>query len=159
MSFLKRFVLGVILCSLWGQEANSLLSKVWLENVKFQVAPIINGNAPVRVCLVIVYDDDALGALKVMPADDFFKQEEQLRKDYADKVDFFGGSDKQWEFIGGQVPEDKEITMTQSSPVGGLIFAQYDTAQFPGDHRETLTDEHELTIHFEIDKFWIEKIR
>lgn len=153
------FLLGVILPGglLTGCSDGALAgaakmdkAKIWLEKVKFKVSKEVNNNAPVPVDLVVAYDAEPLGKLAGMTADQYFDGKDQLKKDFADKIDFF-----EWEIIPGQQKEDESISLTKAYGVGGFVFARYST---PDAHRQTLADQHVIMIHLDKKDFYISKV-
>ena len=124
-------------------------AKVWLEKVHFKVNKNVNGNAPVAVHLLIIYDDSVLGEVSKMTADQYFAAEPQLRKDHSNDIDFFT-----WEVVPGQEMDDEPINMTQAYGKGGFVFARYST---PDAHREAIADEQEITLHLDEKDFYLTK--
>ena len=80
-------------------------ARVWLEKVKFKVSADVNNNAPVTVHLLIIYDQDAFSKFSTLPADLYFKDQKQYKKDFGTgKVDFFS-----WEVVPGQNLNDQPV--------------------------------------------------
>ena len=125
-------------------------AKIWLEKVKFKVNKEVNNNAPVSVDLVVAYDAEPLGKLASLTADQYFDGKDQLKKDFADKVDFF-----EWEIVPGQQKEDESISLTKAYGLGGFVFGRYST---PDAHRQTLADQHVIMVHLDKKDFYISKI-
>ena len=160
-TFLKRlpFVILFSFCFLtecrgdFLTELKSLFSlsaaAVWIEKVRFNVADDMNGDAPVSVMLVIVYDADLSKKLASMPADDFFKKLSQIKSDNPGKADFLN-----WEVVPGKKFPDKRVEPSKSGAQGAFVFAHYDA---PGDHRVALTDERGIIISLAKDDFSISK--
>jgi type VI secretion system protein len=157
MNFLKKMLLSLFLFMPLEGCADGALAgaikldkaKVWLEKVHFKVAKNVNGNAPVAVHLVIVYDDGVLGEISKMTADQYFTAEPQLRKDHSSDIDFFT-----WEVVPGQEMDDEDISLTQAYGKGGFVFARYST---PDAHREAIADEEVITLHLDEKDFYITK--
>lgn len=126
-------------------------AKVWLEQVNFKVSKRVNGNAPVSVHLIIIYDDGVLGQVAAMTADQYFTAEPQLRKDHANDIDI-----TEWEIVPGQEVESEPITLRKAYGKGAFIFARYST---PDAHREGIADEQEITVHLDEKDFFITKNR
>jgi type VI secretion system protein len=103
------------------------VAKVWLEEVKFKQEDNVNNNAPVTVDILIAYDKDTFAQLAKMPADKYFADKEQLKKDLYNHIEIFS-----FEVVPGQKLHDQTITPSKSTGVGCLIFAHYST---PGPHR------------------------
>ena len=159
MVFLRWMCLGIALCvSLGGCADGAIMgaakmekAKIWLEKVNFKVAKNVNGNSPIAVRLVIVYDDGVLGEVSKMTADQFFEQESQLKKDHANDMDVVS-----WEVVPGQEMDSETINPTKAYGKGGFVFARYST---PDAHRESLADEQVITIHLDEKDFYISKDR
>lgn len=157
MAFLNRLIFGLSLCiPLNGCSDGALAgaikmdqAKVWLEKVHFKVSKQVNGNAPVAVHLVIIYDDGVMGQVSQMTADQYFEAEPQLRKDHPNDIDFYT-----WEVVPGQEMDDEDIKMTKAYGKGGFVFARYST---PDAHRESIADEQEITIHLDEKNFYLTK--
>lgn len=145
----------LISCSDVVPAAKSAMSleaaKVWLEKVKFKVAKDVNNNSPIAVHLLIFYDQDVLGEVSKMTADQYFEKENTLRSDNPDKIQFIT-----WEIVPGQAMEDQEITLDKVTGVGALVFARYSS---PGDHRQALADDREILISLDKLDFDIKKLR
>ncbi len=159
MNTLRWICLAVGLCLPLGGCGDGALegamkmdkAKIWLEKVNFKVDKKVNGNAPVAVRLVIIYDDGVLGEVSKMTADQFFEQETQLKKDHANDMDVIS-----WEVVPGQEMDSETINPTKAYGKGGFVFARYTT---PDAHRESLADEHVITIHLDEKDFYISKDR
>lgn len=138
-----------------GEAAKSAASfsiaKVWLEKIKFKVATDVNNNAPVAVHALVVYDQDVLNKLSQLPADKYFSQEQQFRKDFNEKVDF-----NVWEIVPGQNLDDQPFNPTKVSGLAVIIYARYST---PGDHRAIIGDDRETLIDLQKLDFTTTKIR
>lgn len=137
-----------------GDAAKSAVTfstaKVWLEKVSFKVASDMNNNAPVAVHVLVVYNPDILEKLSKLPADKYFEQQVQLRKDFAENVDFFT-----WELVPNQNLSDQEITPTRVSGLAAIVFARYSS---PGDHRATLGEERHILIDLQKKDFSVTPI-
>lgn len=159
MTRIKWIFFMVALCFPLGGCADGAIAgaikmdqaKIWLEKVNFKIAKNVNGDSPVAVRLVIVYDDGLLGQVSGMTADQFFEAESQLRKDHANDMDVFP-----WEVVPGQEMDSESITMTKAYGKGGFVFARYST---PDAHRESLADEQEVTLHLDEKDFYLSKDR
>lgn len=140
-------VFGVICsgCSTFGP------ANVWLKLVKFKVAEDVNSNAPVGIHLLVIYDKDVLDKLSKMPADRYFAQADQFKKDFDGKVDFYN-----WEVVPGQNLKDQDISPSKNGGLGVLVFARYSS---PGDHRASIADDKESLISLERLDFKVTKIR
>ena len=138
-------------------------AKIWLEKVQFKVSKDANngnstGNPPILgsafyTDLVVAYDAEPLGKLAAMTADQYFADgtgKDQLKKDYADKIDFF-----EWTIIPGEIKEDEKIDLTKAYGLGGFVFAQYTT---PDKHRHAIADQEVIMIHLDKKDFYISKV-
>lgn len=104
------------------------------------VAERANTQSAVAVDLVFVYDDALVEALAAMPAAEWFRQRDQLRKD-------FPGTDRfvlwQWEWVPGQEVPLHRLPV-QGCPKAGLVFANYYT---PGVHRARFDPRKSIAVH------------
>jgi len=97
--------------------------------------PGINQDSPVEVDLLVVYDDNLLGQISSLSAQDWFSQRKGILRNYTNEESYL---ERYWELVPGQPPFREEISFN----VGArkvLIFANYSS---PGHHR-VLTDPHE----------------
>jgi type VI secretion system protein len=101
------------------------------------VSPELNGNTPVAVDVLVVYEKDLFKELLKLSARQWFEQREQLLRDNPKRVGSWS-----WEWVPGQ--EVGEITLELNlGSAGGIIFADY---LAPGEHRQRF-DPHE---HFRL---------
>jgi type VI secretion system protein len=160
MNFIALMVTGLFIVGCSGDSAiggavksasTMTPAKVWIDRVKFNPTPDVNSNAPVSVHLVVAYDDEPLAKLSALTSQQYFEQEQQLRRDYPDKADFFS-----WEIAPGQPMDDAEVELTKVSGVGGVFFARYST---PGAHRLAIADERYVQLNLSKLDFTITKLR
>ena len=105
--------------------------------MEVSVSGELNGNTPVAVDVLVVYDKDLLKQLVELSARDWFQQREQILRDNPKRVNSWS-----WEWVPGQ--EVGQITLEFNlGSAGGLIFADY---LVPGEHRLRF-DPHE---HFRL---------
>ncbi len=157
MTWLGRLCVSVILCFPLAACSDGAIAgaikmekaKVWLEKVRFKISKAVNGNAPVSVHLIIIYEEGVLGEVSKMTADQYFAAEPQLRKDHAIDIDIIT-----WEFVPGEEVEPEVIRPTRAYGLGAFIFAHYST---PEAHREGIADEQEITLHLDEKDFYLTK--
>lgn len=99
-----------------------------------------NGDSPVKLDLLVVYDKALLDKLLGLSAGDWFKAREQFRRDYPDDEGYRSWS---WEWIPGQTVEPQRIEFGMGARAG-LLFVGYDA---PGPHRQRFDPHQNLTIH------------
>ena len=126
-------------------------AQVWIEKVIFNPSPDLNENAAVSVHLIIAYDSEPLGKLNDMTSQQYFEQEDQLRKDYPEKLQFFA-----WELAPGQKIDDAYIDLDKVTGVGGVFFARYTS---PGKHRLGLAQQRIVKLNLSKLDFTMEKIK
>jgi hypothetical protein len=80
-----------------------------------------NGNAPVAVAVLVVYDDVVFAELSKLSASEWFQQSEQYQKDNPNMVSFDLLS---WELMPGQEVKESVVPL-QERPSKGLVFADY----------------------------------
>ncbi|MEB3702569.1 hypothetical protein Bealeia1_01677 [Candidatus Bealeia paramacronuclearis] len=100
--------------------------------------PDANKNSAIAVDVVLVYNQDLLGAIAKLPAQKYFEASNQLRLDNPSLLDVW-----RWELVPGQVVKDFELESDKGKAFGGLIFANYLT---PGDHRVKIPPSGEIKI-------------
>lgn len=130
---------AVLLLSLIGGLLGGLLGGCapFSLNLKFSVEADANANSPVMISVVVIYKKDALEKLQTLNAKQFFKQREQVLRDFPKDVE-----EQMWEYIPGQqVPPFRRGV--RWNVVGGLIFANY---RSPGDHRYVFDPRNETKI-------------
>ena len=103
-----------------------------------KVSADLNQNAPVAVDLVVVYEKSLLQQLQELGAQEWFRQRDQLQRDFPKGFDVWS-----WEWVPGQEVEDQVLSFRLGA-AGALIFADYFE---PGAHRQAV-DPHE---HFRLE--------
>lgn len=126
-------------------------AKVWLEQVKFNPSADVNSNAPVTVDILVFYDAEAMKKVAALTADKYFKQKDQLKKDYGDQIDFFS-----FDVVPGQKMKDQDINLSKSSGLAAIAFARYNT---PGPHRVAIGPDRIIQLELEKKDFKITKIK
>jgi type VI secretion system protein len=97
--------------------------------VEVRVAPDVNGDSPVAVDLVVVYDQKVADSLLKLPSSEWFSKREQFVKDYPKELAL-----QSWEWVPGQTVDP----LTISYHLGArkvILFADYRT---DGEHRATV---------------------
>lgn len=126
-------------------------AKVWLETVKFNPAPDLNGNSPVTVDILVFYDAESMGKVAKLTADKYFQQKDQLKKDYSDSIDFFS-----FEVVPGQKIQDQDINLSKASGIAAVAFARYAS---PGPHRVAIGPDRVVQLVLEKNDFKVETIK
>ena len=114
-------------------------TKVWLQKVYFEVDDKLNDDSPVTVHVVVAYEAKLLKTLSSYTADQYFQKLDQIKRDAGNTIDIF-----QWEIVPGQTLGPQPIKPNHVTGQGVLVFARYTTK---GDHRQTIGDDREVTIH------------
>lgn len=126
-------------------------AKVWIEKVKFKVDQDVNGNSPLAVHLLIIYDKEVLEQISKLTAERYFETETQIRSDNPEKIQFIT-----WEIVPGQSVDEQDIILKKAMGEGALIFARYHSI---GDHRAALADDREIIINLHNVEFDVKKIK
>lgn len=103
-----------------------------------QVAPEANDRSPVPVALVVVYDPSLLETVAALTARDWFRQREQLARDFPG-----GFTALSWEFVPGQRVPLQPVRFRHRRARGAFVFADYAA---PGDHRIRIDPYRRVTI-------------
>ena len=111
---------------------------VWVDTVTIFADSNANDFSATPVDLVVVYNQELLGKLAQTPANDYFRNSDQLKRDYPGMIESF-----RWEVVPGQKLFDQSVGMRGSAPLGGFIFANI-IAQ--GEHRVRLGGRRNLQI-------------
>ncbi len=103
-----------------------------------------NQDSPVRIELLWVYDEELVGILSQMTAQEWFDQRTQLERLYGSAA----FRSHYWE----RVPETNTIEQLyyDGDAETGFVFAGY---RSPGDHRAEITPSCSLKLQLERDKF------
>ena len=126
-------LLALAACS--SSEVSPTLS---VSNASIFAEPNANLNSAIAVDVVLVYNDELLGALAKLPAQKYFEASDQLRLDNPSLLDVW-----RWELVPGQVVEDFKLETDKGKAFGGLVFANYLT---PGDHRVKIPPSGDIKI-------------
>jgi hypothetical protein len=97
--------------------------KVAIEEVMLEVEENMNNNAAVKVHIVIIYDPELVRELMKLSSYQYFRDIEQLVKDYPDKIKIY-----EWELVAKKrlIPWAKlEYPDEHMEPLAGFIFAGY----------------------------------
>lgn len=106
-------------------------------NVKVLVQKKANDNSPIRVDLVIVYNEDLFKKIRELGSKQWFQEKNRYLHGYPGEI-----AAKQWELIPGQVVAEETLTFSQSVTKGIIIFADYPG----GDNRYILENYKPVTI-------------
>lgn len=134
-----------------ASAAKMQMAKVWLQQVKFNASPDVNGNAPVTVDILVFYDPEAMGKVAALTADKYFKQKDQLKKDYGDQIDFFS-----FEIVPGQRMKDQDIELSKASGLAAIAFGHYSA---PGPHRIAIGSDRIIQLDLEKNDFKVTTIK
>lgn len=150
---MKKIILAFAFlgASFAGLSYAALTAAVWLQEVQFTLEKNMNNNAPVKVHVLVVYDDGLLKQLKKMPAVDYFKQSEGIKKDYAGKLDVFVA-----EIVPGQKNDPLKIEPTNTNGLEALVFARYAT---PGAHRASVGTDRIVQVDLQEKDFKLVTIK
>jgi type VI secretion system protein len=107
--------------------------------VATKIDPRANQDNPIAVELVIVYDKKLLEQLLALPAREWFKRREQIRRDYPDDEGFVSWK---WEWVPGQEVPPQELSFGVGVR-GGIVYADYLTE---GDHRARIDPHQSFTL-------------
>jgi hypothetical protein len=123
-----------------------------LEEVMLSVKENMNNNGAVRAHLVVVYDVELIGELMKKSSEQYFRNVDQMVKDYPDKVKIF-----EWELVAKEqdIPWAKiEYPDKHMTPLAGFVFAKYSGS---GEHRARIPPTYKkVKITFKKDKFEID---
>ncbi len=133
-----------------GVRARSLLGGKL--HVTVNISDKVNQNAPIATDLLLVYNEKLCEDLLKMSAKDWFRQKEQIKRDYreGESLDYW-----EWEWVPGQQVPLQELDL-KAGAVGGLLFAGYNT---PGAHRVRIDPLQNMVIHLSEKDFRVETIR
>jgi len=122
-------------------------TNVWLQKVYLEVDPKLNNDAPVTVHLLVIYDAQVLKDMMKNTSQQYFKKAEQIRRDLSASIDFYT-----WEVVPGQAVAPQVIKANRLSGQGAIVFARYQT---PGDHRQSIGQDREVTVQLGRNDFTI----
>ena len=131
----------------------------WIDrNFDFSVtvAKNANGNSPIAVDLVLIFDEDLVKKLSALTSREWFKQRDQFKQDFPGDTGF---SSLEWEWIPNQ------NVLPLSFPTKGkleavVIFANYTSE---GAHRARITPNSDIKLKlleesFQVEKGWVFEI-
>lgn len=143
----------VVLSGCAAEEESSVFS---LTSIQLTADRDANGNRPVAVDLVIVYDRGMIGALSGLTAAEWFDRKDQFGRDFENGFAVMG-----WEMV----PENSlpETTIGEGqlknaegeTAQAGFLFARYAT---PGAHRARLESRSGLRVTLGRDGFTLETV-
>ena len=115
-------VICICLCAMLiscgaGVRARSMLGGKL--NVTVNVSEKVNQNAPIAMDLLLVYNDQLRDTLLKMSAKDWFRQKDQIRRDY---IEGEGLDCWSWEWIPGQKIPMQKLPL-KSKAKAGIVFA------------------------------------
>lgn len=112
--------------------------KVALEQVTVDVEPRANNDTPVAIDFVVAADPQLFERLKATPANQWFEQRQQLKRDFPKGFNVWS-----LEVVPGQFLELKDNPLKGQAGSGLLLFASYNT---PGAHRLLLEDQQRIWL-------------
>lgn len=121
---MRRAALAALLCAL---TAAGCAGPVKTRAYAVSVAPEANGESPVPLELVVVYDRALLEEVQQLSARDWFRRRTQLARDYPD-----GFRSMRWELVPGQSLALRPLELSRRGARAAFVFADYLTE---GDHR------------------------
>lgn len=107
--------------------------------VATRIDPRANQDNPIAVELVVVYNKKLLEQLLALPAREWFKRREQIRRDYPDNEGFVSWK---WEWVPGQEVPARELSFGVGAR-GGIVYADYLSE---GDHRARIDPHQSFAI-------------
>lgn len=111
----------------------------FLSSVELRVDMDANDDSATAVDLILVYDEGLVKEFIGMPADKYFANAKQFRRDYPQNIEVF-----HWEVVPGQLIPSQRLQIKKSSPLGAFVYARYMT---PGDHRIRIGSQEYLSVH------------
>ena len=146
------FVICICLCAMLiscgaGVRARSLLGGKL--NVTVNVSEKVNQNAPIAMDLLLVYNEKLRDDLLKMSAKDWFKQKDQIRRDY---IEGEGLDCWSWEWIPGQKIPVQKLPL-KSNAKAGIVFADYLS---PGAHRIRFSPFDDIVIRLLEKDFFVD---
>lgn len=116
-----------------------------VRTIKLSAAVDANNNTVIPADLVIVYDQMVFAEIMKLSASKYFETKLALQRDHSANLQIIS-----WEIVPGQSTPTEDVSFSHDSPVGAVLFANYDT---PGDHRIRLTQERNVQVLLE-EKEW-----
>jgi type VI secretion system protein len=108
--------------------------------LKADLSARTNQNYAVSVEIVFVYGDDLLKEMLKLPAREWFRRREALKRDYPGATGF---SSFLWEWVPGKRTITQKLRFKRA-PKGVVLFANYIT---PGDHRVRVEPGRAIALH------------
>lgn len=122
------------------------------QDISFRIDEDLNGNTPVAVELIVLYDKDLDDELSALTAQQWFAKRQQILRDFSreELVTF------RWEWTPGQVPLAQRFRY-RSGALALLFFASYSS---PGEHRARLpSPNHPIRVQLDGREFHVESTR
>jgi len=146
------FVICICLCAMLiscgaGVRARSLLGGKL--NVTVNVSEKVNLNAPIAMDLLLVYNDQLRDTLLKMSAKDWFRQKDQIKRDY---IEGEGLDCWSWEWVPGQKIPVQKLPL-KSNAKAGIVFADYLS---PGAHRIRFSPFDDIVIRLLEKDFFVD---
>ena len=124
----------------------------WIDrNFDFSVtvAKNANGNSPIAVDLVLIYDEDLVKKLSALTSREWFKQRDQFKQDFPGDTGF---SSLEWEWIPNQNVSPLSLP-TKSKLEAVIIFANYTSR---GAHRAQIAPNSDIKLKLLEEGFQVE---
>jgi type VI secretion system protein len=118
-------------------------------DVHVDISENANQNTPVAVDIVVIRNEKLLDLLKNMPAAEWFRKRDQIKRDYLEDEGVSIGS---WEWVPGQLVPLIELPWDFRA-VGAVVFANYLSA---GAHRVSVDPFKGVTIRLHENDFSVE---
>jgi type VI secretion system protein len=126
-------------------------TKVWLQRIYFEVDEKLNNDAPVTMDVLIVYEQSLLEAIAKLNASQYFGKREQIQRDGGNALQTYT-----FELVPGQTLPPQPIKLAHVTGKGIIVFARYAT---PGDHRQAIGVDREVTIEMGRQDFKIVPVK
>jgi type VI secretion system protein len=124
---------------------------LFVEQLSIRVDFDANNDSATSVDVVVAYDETLFKEILALPADKYFAQAKQYKRDYPQALDIF-----HWEVVPGQLLLSERLHYRKSYPAGGVMFARYIA---PGDHRRRLGGDQYLEVHLKKDGYEITPLK
>ncbi|NOT07087.1 MAG: type VI secretion protein [Gemmatimonadales bacterium] len=118
-------------------------SPITTARLDLVAAPAVNGDAPIRVDLVLVRDAALLAKVLEWSARDWFGRRDQLERDYPGLV-----ARRSWELVPGQREHLGRLPWSRRHGRGLLLFADFAA---PGLHRSRLDRRRHALVTLETE--------
>ncbi|MEZ4525333.1 MAG: hypothetical protein R2941_05365 [Desulfobacterales bacterium] len=118
-------------------------------HVSVNISEKVNQNAPIATDLLLVHNEKLCDELLKMSAKDWFRQKEQIKRDYieGDGLDCWS-----WEWVPGQKIPIQKLPL-KSSAKAGIVFADYLS---PGAHRIRFSPFEDIVIRLLEKDFFVD---